>query len=198
MTVGSGDVVRVSVEGQYNNVIEVVNVFHLRKVGGGEIDEADVIDDMVEILETLYQLLQNILSVLWVVQRVRVTNQSDDTDVGSGLFVDSTPGAVSTAIGVPQVAAGLTLTTSRLRHRGRKFFGPIPEALADPSGILTAASILTLADVGDLMTTQQSAVNGVWEFGIIANDTGLFLPFQSYSISTTAVTQRRRRLGVGS
>jgi len=195
MAVGGGDVARVDVRGLYNNATTVQNTFHLQNTGTS-VDEADAVDDLVEILEALYVLLATSLQVLLVIRDIRAINVTDDTDIGIGLFVDDTPGT-GTGDVVPQNAYGISFDTARLNVRGRKFFGPVIPGRIDPNGVIGSAAILELADVGDYMIASRSATNTTWRFGVIASSDGAFLPFLNYGISPTVVTQRRRRVGVG-
>jgi hypothetical protein len=196
MAVGAGDIVRADVRGIFNGVTAVQNSFHLRN-DGTSVDEADAVDDIVELLEALYTLLSAFLNTLWVIQNIRVINESDNSDVGIGTFVDTTPGNDSQEA-VPQNAYGLILDTQRLASKGRKFFGPASGLGWTTGGLLNVDSVADLADMGDYMIVAQVATNSTWRFGILSTLDGVgFLPFIGYGISPTIVTQRRRRIGVG-
>ncbi len=191
------DVIKATVEGQWNSQQDFQNVYHLQYTGA-TITDAAAIASIIVFLEALMTLLDTALNVLYVVRDVRFLNVTQAADMGLGLFADATPGVgVGNAL-PPQNALGITLSTVRLNVRGRKFFGGFDEDIADEDGVLTGTMILELADVGDLMTTQQFGAGGAFDFGVIASFDGVFLPFLSYTIPTTVVTQRRRRLGVGS
>lgn len=197
MAVGAGDVVRVDVRGIFGGVTAIQNTFHLRNDGAAT-DEADVVDDMVEILEAAYALVSLLLKTLLVINDIRVINVTDNSDVGTGLFVDTTPGTDSGGQTVPQNAAGLILDTQRLASKGRKFIGPLATSQYSNTGLLVAAAVLDLADLGDYMVVARVATNSTWRFGIQSTLVGVgFLPFVSYGVSPTVVTQRRRRIGVG-
>jgi hypothetical protein len=196
MAIGVGDIVRADVVALYNNVITVENTFQLRNVGS-EVDELDGLDDIVDILEAIYQLMSSILSTLYVVQRIRVINLTDDSDVGIGTFTDSTPGIVSSGINPPQCCYGLNLTTVNLGNRGRKFFGPTSEGTVDNDGVINSTAITALGNVGSLMATTQVKTNSSWECGIKGTVDGIWRKFTGWGISTSATTQRRRRIGVG-
>lgn len=196
MAVGVGDIVRADVVALFNSVVTIENTFQLRNVGI-EVDELDALDDIVDILEALYQLMAGILSTLYVVQRVRAINLTDDSDVGIGAFADVTPGTSSGTTMAPQVAYGLNLVTAKLGNRGRKFFGPVLEGGADNNGVLGSTALTSLADVGSLMITTQVETNSSWELGIRGTEDGVWRRFTGYGVTATCVTQRRRRLGVG-
>lgn len=197
MAVGTNKVARVTVEGLYQSAISIQNVYHLRN-DGTSVDEADALEDFVEVLEALYDIIEDIISAVLVIQRIRAINLTDGTDIGIDAFVDSTPGAGAGNTAPPQVAYGLNLSTNRLGAFGRKFFGPVEEGAVANDGVLTAGTISDLGDAGDYLVTPQVATHSTWRAGIVSTVDEVFLPFTSWSVSVTAVTQRRRRLGVGS
>ncbi len=197
MTVAANDVLRCTVEGEGITAQDIQNVFHIQNTDIA-VDEADALDDIIEILEVLYKLLDVSLSVLYVVRGVRVVNVTQGTDVGFLTFVDTTPGTGVGGSLPPQVALGLTLTTAALKSVGRKFFGLADEAQIGTDGLLNATALADVGDVGDHMTTEQVATNTSWKYGLIQSVGGAFLEFLSFIVTTTVITQRRRRAGVGS
>lgn len=197
MTVQVNDIVRATVEGEGVDGQDIQNTFLIRNVNQA-VTDAIAITDLITLLEALYSLLEDILSIAYVVRGVKFINHTQQADIGTGLFVDDTPGIDAGAAMPPQICAGITLTTGRLSVRGRKYFGLLVEADIDGGGILTPGAILDLADVGDVMTANQVEAGTTWQFGVEASLDSVWLPFQSYAISTSAVTQRRRRRGVGS
>jgi hypothetical protein len=196
MAVGVGDILRADVVALYDSVITIENSYQFRNVGS-EVDELDALEDIVAILEGIYQALAAILSTLYVVQRIRVINVTDDSDVGIGTFTDSTPGTNSSTFVPPQCCYGLNLTTVKLGNRGRKFFGPVAEGKVDNNGVLTSDAITALGDVGDILATTQVKTNSSWEAGIKGTVDGVWRKFTGWGVTTSAVTQRRRRIGVG-
>ena len=195
MAVASGDIVRVDVRATFDGTQRIQNTFHLRN-DGASTAEADVITDMVETLEALYTLLSAVLHVLMVVNDIRIVNVTQSSDVGTGLFVDTTPGTITGNV-APQNAFSLNLTTARLNSLGRKFFGPITSTQFTQNGVINAAPLVALANVGSDMIALQVQTNSNWRYGIIASFDGVFLPFDSFSVTPTVTTQRRRRIGVG-
>lgn len=196
MTVEGGDVLRCTVEMHYESFGAIQNVYHMRN-DGGNISDALAIADVVEALEALMGVIAAIIAVLQVVDGVRIINATTSTDVGFGVFVDTTPFTGVGEVLPTQVAGGLNLTTTRLSVGGRKYFGAGAAGLVTDGGIIEAASLTILALAGVAMTSLFAATNNDWRWGVIASLDGVFLPFQSYSIPTMAIIQRRRRLGVG-
>jgi len=196
MTVGLSDIARVTVVGSNNGLAGVQNVYQLRNVGS-DVSEADALDDIVDVLEALYALLTDVLSVLYVISEIRAINQTDNSDIGAGVFADTTPGVDAGNRHPPQMAYVMSFLTGNLSSRGRKYFGPAMTGDADTQGLLSAGTLLDLADVGDYMTAQQVATNTTWEFGVFSSVGNVWRPFTGYSISLRLGVQRRRKIGVG-
>jgi len=196
MTVATGDVIRITVEGSGVGLQDIQNVWYA-KLLTGDVSEATTLEDLRSLLEAMYALLSAILSVAWVIRDFKMLNITQNADVGTVLPVDATPGANVSFAQPPQLAYGLTLSTARLKARGRKFFGLVCADQVGSNGALDADAILDLADVGDYVTVARGATSSTWRFGIVSTVDDVFLPFTSYVIPTNVVTQRRRRQGVG-
>lgn len=197
MTVDVNDVVLAVVEGEGVDGQDVQNAYHIRNVNVA-VTDAVAITDLISLLEALMTLLAAVISTLYVVRSIKVINVTQQSDVGTGLFVDDTPGTNTALAMPPQCAVGLTLTTQRLSVRGRKFYGIVGSNQATNDGVLGAPAILDLADVGDLMVVNQVEAGTTWQFGVIASLDAAWLPFLSYAVTTSVITQKRRRRGVGS
>lgn len=196
MTVESGDVLRCTQEMHYDTFGAIQNVYHLQNIGS-TVTNVQALADVIEVLEALAAFIATAIAVLQVVDGVRVINATQHTDVGFGLFVDTTPFTGSGEVEATQLALGLNLYTERLGVIGRKYFGAVVTGGLLDGGLLNSGPLLSLADVGDEMTELQAATNSDWRFGVIASFDSEFLEFESYSIPTMAIVQRRRRLGVG-
>ena len=197
MAVSQDDIVRATVEGRFDGVTAIQNTFHMIKTDSGDISEALALTDVIAVLEALYVAIGAILSTLYTITGVRAVNTTKATDIGFGFFTDATPGVDAGATQSPQVCYGMSFPTGALNIRGRKSFGPILEGAADNKGLISAGALLDLADLGDLAVATFVETSGDWVLGVIRTSTGLFLPFESYTISPTSTTQRRRRVGVG-
>lgn len=196
MTVNGNSIARVDVIAVYDSVDVIQNSWQMRLITSA-LSEANALDDIVAILEALYTLMGTILSTLYVVQRIKAVNVTQDLDIGEGFFVDSTPGANSASFTAPQVCYGLNMITAKLGTFGRKFFGPVAENHITNTGVISSTALLELADVGDYVIANQTGPHGTWQFGVKSTVDSVWHPFTTYSIPLTATTQRRRRLGVG-
>lgn len=196
MTVFQTNVARATVDMDYLGATAIQNVFHLQ-LTTASLTEAEALDDIVEILEALYILIAAIIRATQTVQRIRAVNVTSNSDIGEGNFVDDTPFTSATGSTAPQVAYGITLTTPNLSIRGRKFFGVVVEDMIGESGNLTTTALNALGDVIDFMSGPIAASNGTWVFGVVRSVDGGFSIFNGGTVSLNAVTQRRRRVGVG-
>lgn len=196
MPVGFGDRVLAVVEMTNPSVGAVQNAWQLTNVGAGTVQDADVLDDMVELLEAIYNLIESIITVAVIVNRIRVTNATDGTDVGVASFVDTTPFTDAGNRLPPQVSYVLTMYTPFLSSRGRKFFGPAIVDEVTPLGALSAGAITAIGNVGAFVIQDQVAANSTWEFGIQTLNHG-WQQFTAYQVSPYVGVQRRRKFGVG-
>lgn len=196
MTVDNGDVLRATLEMNYENQGAIQNVFHVQNRGVA-ISESLALSDVIELLETIAATLATIIAVLQVVDGVRVVNVTKGTDVGFGTFSDATPFTGSGQVLPKQVALGVNLHTGVLNVRGRKYFGAGVVGAADSGGAVSPTALVVLANAGLDMVGLKTATNSTWRFGVIETATGLFQRFESVSVPTESVTQRRRRAGVG-
>lgn len=196
MALATGDIVRADVIADYNAGSDIVNTYHFRLTTGGMAESAAV-DRIIEIMESIYAVIGAILPLLYTIRNIRIVNVTQGTDVGNGNIADTTPGAVTGDTQGLQCAFGVSLGTSRLRVRGRKFLGPVCESQVADEGLVTSGPLLDLVDYAAILTAPIVVTGSTWQAGVIATSDSAWLPFISATISPTVVTQRRRRLGVG-
>lgn len=198
MAVQPNDILRVTFLGAYDDQDDIQNVFTMQYQGIAAAAEADVLTDLIAVLEALYTILAPIIAALTAFDGIRVINQSQNSDVGTGPFVTLSSGSAGSDSSPLQVCYGVTLRTVDLSVRGRKFFGPPAEGLLGLAGVLAGGTTVPLANAIVHLITQQTAPSTrPYRYGVIRGVDGVFLPFTSGSVSGNVVTQRRRRQGVG-
>lgn len=196
MAVAVDDILRATLEMEYAGKGAIQNVFHMRNVGVSVTDE-EGLDDVVELLEDICVLITLVIAAVQVVQGVRVINLTQDTDLGFGQFVDDTPFTGTGTILPKQACLGMNFYTARLGVVGRKFWGAPSTAGNQDAGTVAAATLAILGTAAEDMSDVMVATNSEYEFGVVATLDAAWLPFTSYSLPTTMITQRRRRTGVG-
>lgn len=196
MTVQIGDECTITARGTNNALGAVQNVYQVRNTGAA-VAEADFLDDAISFIEAIYTALGAILTTLYTINDIRVINTTQNSDVGIGTLTDTTPGTDAGNRHPPQMSYVLTLKTANLSVRGRKFFGPTMTGDADTNGLLAGATLLALADAGDLLTAPFVGANTTLEPGVRGSSPSLWRPFTSYAVSLRMGVQRRRKFGVG-
>ena len=198
MAVNEGDIVRADHRMLYQGTNELFNIYQLRLADGGPISDADALDDLEAIFTALIALVRLMQASGIVHDIVRFVNRTLNQDIGISIANVGVAGSIGQNTQPLQVAYGLTLNTTLLSVRGRKFIPGTTITGVPAGGTVSAGTIALLADVGDYLTDQHVVNGRTWEFGVTSVSTGIFRYFDSYGVSSTAVTQRRRRIGVGS
>lgn len=199
MAVNAGDIIGATVLSRFNNVSDVQNVYTVRVLSAVTTEEADVLEDLIDLFEALYTILAPIISVLTTFNGIRAVNRSALTDIGVADFSALTVGSAGGDSMPPQCCTGVTLYVPTLGRFGRKFIGVPSETNAGAAGLLAAGTITVAASfAAELLENQVAASGNVYQFGIGQDDGSDFLQFTSAAVTPTVVTQRRRRAGVGS
>lgn len=196
MTVNTNDVLSLVAQGIVNGGHRADTTYKLQ-LQSGALDDADVLDDVAGIMLQVHNILEALLSVLLVINQIRVINLTQDVDLGSTVLSDTTPGEGAGLLAPHQIACGLVLTTARIGSVGKKFWPGFLSTAFENDGGLAATVEADLVDVGDYMTDLVVDANGSYRFGIVSTLDGVFLPFTGYVVPSTPWVQRRRRPGVG-
>jgi len=197
MAVNQNDVIRADAIMELPTGTQLMNVFQVQYTGVASLDEAVVFDDIAEILERVFSILAALLNLAHTFERIRMVNLTQNSDVGDGGWPTLTAGTSVGSRMPQQVAAAITYRTADLGVVGRKFFGPMTESEYDINGAFTAGTITALTGAAAQMIVDQLVGLRPYRFGVIRTFDGVFLPFESASLSTYAGTQRRRRVNVG-
>lgn len=199
MPVSQNDVLRATVDGINPGVGSVQNVFHLQLTSATTLPDAEAGDDVGDLLDALYAIIGPSLSTVYAINNYHVVNVTDDSIVGDVPPADINPGTDASNRQPPSISLCISMSTSALRVRGRKFFGPTTVTQVNTNGIVQAAAVTNLDLTGDFMEQVFVGVNGSWQFGIIPSNPllGTFLPFIGHVVMPVAAIQRRRRFGIG-
>ena len=166
-------------------------------------DEANVSLDWAGLMPILYANIGDWFSIDYVLEHLRITNDTQKTFVGqpTPVFVG---GAAANTSSPAQVAVEVLGRAQALGHTARKYIGPVIEA-AHTDGVLVALALVDFNVFADsysdgalggttgnlyLPVMVKHAVGG-------AIDSFLFLDENLHSVIPTARTQRRRIPGRG-
>lgn len=197
MSVDAGDVLELSVIHE-NSVSGVqINRYQFRLEGTGSLPQATVLDDISEIIETIYNIVKSVIAIRNVLREVRVQNITQDVLLGStdgGTYV----GGGSSGDDLPQgVASFIHFTTDVPRVILSKYF-PSPTAgdMTATGGLVT----LELADLvafGVVLLDDIQTTNGLYRYGYFSPKTASFVIPQVAVASAVFAYQRRRKKGRG-
>ncbi len=190
----AGDVIQASVKmllaGQ-----QVYNVYQLSSPD--PTSDAALIPDIVEIIDGLYLFVDNYMSDDLSAVSISLKNISQGYDMGEYDFIDFT-GGLSTDDPLPNGVAGLiTLPTSRLKTRGRKFLPGIIETETTAS-VFTSNVLTAMGNMAIFLSNPQigTLTDAEILFGVI-DSLSVFREFVSSIVSNIPAYQRRRKQGVG-
>lgn len=197
MSVQQGEVVRVDVLGDINSADLDVNSYQMQLVTAGPVADADVLTDLRDVFDTLYNLIAAVVHAGVVFRRIRAANLSQGTLIGEVPFAAPIPG-ISTNDQLPNQLAGVvSFKTNIPRVVLRKFYGPGAENHNIADGTISASAVGSLVGIGASLLTDQVATAGTWRYGYLSPKTQTFVVPLSASVSNIFATQRRRKLNVG-
>lgn len=197
MTVNLNDVIRVTVKSSLPNGSSILNVYHLKKIGGGDLSESDALVDIINWVELLNEQLDDVQVTTLTYDSVDAYNVTQDRPVSSGALTGG--GTLAADPLPPGVAALISTDTGQKRGVGRKYIAGISEALTT-GGEFIAGALVDLAGYADLLTEvyNSGTTDADWQAGIYKKLGAQFHPFIGWLVSAIPAYQRRRKPGVGS
>jgi hypothetical protein len=184
--------------GDFDVVEDIVNTFQFRLDSASLTDDAQVLDDLISLLESIVTIMKNLATAITVWRRIRVQNISNNTLIGERAFTAPIAGLVSGNPAPPGVAALLSLKTNIPRVVMRKYIGVLPQSTITATGVIAAASVTHLNNLGNFLMSSQIKTNGTWSYGYLSPKTAGFVRPVSFLSSSVPAYQRRRRQGRGS
>lgn len=197
MTVVLNDVIKVTVKSSMPNGSVIENVYHLKKIGGGDLSEADAMEDIVLWVTSLHDQLDDLQVTTLTYDSVDAYNVTQDRPVSSSSLVGG--GDLAADPLPPGVAALVSCDTGVKRGVGRKYIAGISEALTT-GGEFVAGALVSLGEYADKLTEvyNSGATDSDWQAGIYRKFHNQFAPFIGWAVNAIPAYQRRRKPGVGS
>jgi hypothetical protein len=189
-----GDVIRVVAQLLSDAEITIQNVFYLKIGSAGPIDDADLIDDMGEYLEDVYDGLVGYLHTTTTFDLYKMTNVTDDSDKGAHSWPVLTAGSNGSERYAPGVCGLIRARTGTPGREGRKFFGPLTEGILS-NGLIASTPLAALAAAGVSAYAQFTSSNG-YVYQPIVYDRVLDVgrtPTETVATANPAYQRRRRR-----
>ena len=198
MSVEQDDILEVAVTFANDVSGDQMNRFQLRKEDVGSASEADVLDDIADILETIYTIIVSMISLRNVLQDVRVYNVTQDVLVGNtdaGTFIGGTGANPPSAQGV---AFQTYFPTDVPRVVLSKYWPSVVQASITGEGLVSAARIANLTTICNLMVADFVEANGTYRYGYLSPKTLSFVVPEEFVVPAIPAYQRRRKPGRGS
>lgn len=198
MGTDDGDILGVAVIHDNDVSGEVVNRYQFQVSTPGPVSDATVLDDVKEIIEILYLILEAWLSVRNVLREVTVTNETKSILIGStdaGTYVGGIAGNPAAAQGV---AAYLYYKTSIPRVILSKYVPPITAVAFNAEGRMLSGLQTTMASYGASLMTPFIIAGVTYQYGYLSPKVLSFVVPQVLVTPAIFGYQRRRKEGRGS
>lgn len=193
-----GDIFKLAVVGRFGTGQQFVNTFHFRQILSGGTNPAQDLAQGFE-QQAMAEYL-DLISNAYVVDTIEVRQKT-----GTPLFAYDEPSGASGVITgdplPPQVSPLISWRTAEVgrRNRGRSYI-PAPAEVNQNAGVLTAGYLALVQSFADEMLTINEPILGNPEFELV-----IFHDIDDTATTVTEgiprptlMTQRRRRVGVGS
>lgn len=198
MSVNQNDVMEVSARSEWNGVEDTVSVYQLRKTDSGPTDDADVVDDLVTIMELIYNIFLAAQTALLIYRDIRIKNVTQDVLMGVHPWPTITAGVATGGAMPPGNAALVSFDTGKPRVVLRKFLGGLVSTDLDADGTLDTAVVAALLVFGATLVAPLVQTNGTYEYGYLSPKTLQWETPISVVVTDITAYQRRRKQGRGS
>ena len=198
MAIAVNDVIKVAVKFVWDNVDEILNVYHLKTIGKGTTTDAEIILAILTILDGVYGNIQAHMSNKVSADSIEFYNVTQDVPIS----VESWPGfagGTGTGSSLPIGTASLvTFPTQAKRTYGRKFIPGLLESDQD-AGVIASAWMSVLALNWATFLNAVTHVNGFeGRWGVWSDAKARFTWLNECLVRNQVAYQRRRKPGVGS
>lgn len=196
--IDNGDVLRLGASWVYDSTEEIANVFHVLCTSGANKDFADIIDDIQQYLDLMFENIDTRLSTDMDVDRISIANVTQNLVFGSinwGVVAQGGDAGDPVASGVCCLAYGRTF---KPRVQIKKYYGVFTES-SMTAGLWSAAARDDVQTDFEAHIASQAMTDGLTMTGVAWNRI-----LESYTLATGVVVasepayQRRRRRGRGS
>lgn len=197
MATQDGDVIETTVIHENTESGLQVNRYQWEVAAVSPIADADLLDDVADFINALYQIVKGFISIKNVFREVRVTNITQDILIGSTLAPPYVGGNGADPASPQGVSAYVYFTTAYPRIILSKYLPSNQQGVVAGTGGLSGAWLVAnTAFVAALMTTQVETY-GSYQYGYLSPKAMQFVvPLVGIAQSVLAY-QRRRKKGRG-
>ena len=192
------DVVEITIEAEFDDTEDVVNVYQFKNVGAAYTTEALWQDDLKTLVEALVDILKGYASIYTVWRRYRARNLTQDTPSEQFELDTATAGVIAGNSLPAGSAVLLAFRTQQPKVVLKKFHGVAAEALSDADAKWSSSTLATgVTDIATMISVFTLYASS-WRYGHYHTPTAQFLYPTSGYINAEPAYQRRRRRGTGS
>lgn len=200
MSVADNSILRVAAHFLLSNASDIVNVYHYVMDSTGDVSEANVLTDLLALIQGLMGNLTNYYNDDVSLDEIEVWVRNTTLDRWD--YVGSTDGSWAGTVATDQylpsgVCPLVTADSSDAHAKGRKYLPPPDEGNLS-SGLWITNLMNVLGDYLDDYTSTYIGTYAEWAAGIWQETPGTFAQFSGTGKTTNVPAyQRRRKLGVG-
>lgn len=198
MAVTPQDILEVTVAHDNGTAGEQLNRFQFRFDAGAPVSDADVMDDIEIIIQTLYVLVQAIISVRNVFREVKVFNVTQDRLMGSTDAGTYTGGSAADPAMPRGNAMYLHYVTSVPRVILSKYLPSMSQTQIASGGVLGAGTVTAITAFGVELALVQVLGGNTYAYGYLSPKTLSFVTPDVLVVKDVVAYQRRRKAGSGS
>jgi hypothetical protein len=182
---------------EFDGTEDVMNIYQFRLASGGPMSDENAVIDILAILEVLYTIIVNSISLVQLFRDIRVFNVTQDVLLGLHDWPTMTAGTATGDPTPPGCAAVVNFSTIVPKVTLRKYFGVFTEADVDASGYLSTTLVADIADMGLYLLGPIGALSGTWAYGFISPKILGWVSPNGSSNNNIPGYQRRRKQGRG-
>lgn len=198
MTVNQNDVLEVSARMEFNGTEDIVGVYQFQKTDAVPTADALVVTDILNIMETIYLVLNTGFQLLQLYRDIRIANKTQATVIGTFGWPTLTAGVNTFDATAPGVCALVNFTTPVPKVNPRKYFGVFTEPNMQVDGTWSGGLITLVGSAVAFLVLPIVEVNGNYQYGYDSPKSGLFESAAALVITDVPAYQRRRKQGRGS
>lgn len=195
--VDEGDIIRVACRQSYDTGgQDIINVIHLLCELQTAVFDADVIANIGEAIEIIFDDVRLVQSNTHKFTTLEMKNLTQDILIGVTSWPTFVAGADASIVSSPQVTALSILKTQKSRVLGRVNWGSIPEVYIS-AGMLAAAWLTAMADAQAAMLVDIVATLTVYDYIVYNREFGTWNRANGSVAIIPTRTQKRRSTGFG-
>lgn len=193
-----GDVIRVDIIGDTNDVEDIVQTMQFVAQIGPTEDAEDVLSDIEGLWGLLWDLIKAGISIYTIYRRIKVSNMTQGTLLGTRTLSPPSAGQGTGNLLPLQATGVVSFLTSVPRVIPKKMLGGWTEDSIDSDGTWSGSAINQLAAYGAQLLLPYIGTTTSYRYGYDSPKTMTFVKPTSALVSPVAGARRSRKPGVGS